>query len=239
MTPSHAEVARTLAHGRLPGRLRIGRATEPATLPHATDRSGRPLILASDRTVPGPAGPQVVLSVEDVPPVVDAPSLGCARIGGRLRRLPPAEQRAAVDDFAAANPDPGLLDVGRGASLFAVDVTRVRLDHRGGGHEVDPAEFAAAIPDPLHELERDLLRDLADHHAAQVEGYFRFLLAVAGVGACPSPPRAVRLDRYGFVVATGAPGWVRLNFHRPVHCRHELAQLLHPVLSCHHHRPPA
>lgn len=49
------------------------------------------------------------------------------------------------------------------------------------------------------------------------------------------PSRPVRLNRYGFVVDIGGPDprWVRPDFHRPIHCRHELAQLLHPILCLH------
>lgn len=233
MAPSHAELARTLARGRLPATLRAGDLR--GRMHHATDRTGRPLVLLRDgdalrRALPGTIAVPAELSVTDVPPLPGAPSLGQVRISGPLRRLEPAGARAAADEFAQANPVPDLLDLGQGAGMYAMDVAAVVLEHRGTAHTIDLASYAEAEPDPLHELERDLLADLADHHGPRVESYFRFLLAVAGVPCCEQPPRPVRLDRYGFVVDLGSRGWARLNFDRPVYCRHELAQLLHPVL---------
>jgi hypothetical protein len=240
MRPSRAEIARTLARGRLPGRLQLDGRPAPAPVPHATDRTGRPLLLVRDDDDLGAALRDghlaVTLSVMDVPPVERAPSLGRVRIDGRVRRLSAGEAAAAVQEFAESNPVADLLDVGRGASLWLVNVDRVRLDNPCATVDVEPAWYAAAAPDPLHELERDLLADLADHHAEQIESYFRCLLALTGK-PCRTIPRAVRLDRYGFIVdigdRDGAPAddqWVRLSFPRPVHCRHDLAHLLHPVL---------
>jgi uncharacterized protein DUF2470 len=244
MRPSRAEVARTLARGRLPGRLRLDGLPAPAPVTHATDRTGRPLLLVrdgDDLDTALPASPGVTLSVEDVPPVDGAPSLGQLRIEGRPRRLASAEASAAVQEFADGNPVADLLDVGHGASLWLVNVDRVRLDQPLATVDIEPAWYAAAAPDPLHELERDLLADLADHHAPQIESYLRCLLALTG-RPCRSAPRAVRLDRYGFIVDTSEPAadhWVRLSFPRPVHCRHDLAHLLHPVLFPTCPDPPA
>jgi hypothetical protein len=238
--PSRPEIARTLARGRLPGRLQLDGRPEPAPVRHATDRTGRPLLLVRDDDDLGAAlrdgRPAVTLSVVDVPPVERAPSLGRVRIDGRARLLAGGEAAGAVQEFAEGNPIADLFDVGRGASMWLVDVDRVRLDHPLATVDVEPAWYAAAAPDPLHELERDLLTDLAGHHASQIESYFRCLLALTGK-PCRTVPRAVRLDRYGFIVDIGEPGsepaadhWVRLSFPRPVHCRHDLAHLLHPVL---------
>jgi hypothetical protein len=239
MKPSPAEIARTLTRGRLPGRLQPAGHAAPLALAHATDRTGRPLIL-----LPGgdqvEAGAGATLTVVDVPPLPQAPSLGRVRVEGRVHRLADEDAAAAVHVFAEANPVAGLLDVGRGASLCRIDVTRVRLDRGPTMVDVDLAGYAAAEPDPLHELERDLLADLAGHHRAQIESYLRCLLALTGRPA-RIPPRPLRLDRYGFLVDIGEPDrWVRLSFHRPVHCRHDLAHLLHPVLfpTCADGPPP-
>jgi hypothetical protein len=250
MRPSRAEVARTLARGRLPGLLQLDGLPEPAPVRHATDPTGRPLLLVRDDDDLDAAllacdRPAVRLSVQDVPPVERAPSLGRVRIDGRARRLPAGEAAAAVQDFAEGNPIADLFDVGRGTSMWLVNVDRVRLDNPLTTVDIEPAWYAAASPDPLHELERDLLADLADHHAPQIDSYFRCLLALTG-NPCRTAPRAVRLDRYGFIVDIGGPDsepapehWVRLSFPRPVHCRHDLAHLLHPVLFPTCPDPPA
>jgi hypothetical protein len=240
MRPSRAEIARTLARGRLPGRLRLDGRPEPAPVHHATDRTGRPLLLVRDDgdldAAMRDGRPAVTLSVVDIPPVDRAPSLGRLRIDGRARRLAAGEAAAAVQEFAEGNPIADLFDVGRGMSMWLVNVDRVRLDRPQATVDIEPAWYAAAVPDPLHELEQDLLADLTDHHAPQIESYFRCLLALTGK-PCVTAPRAVRLDRYGFIVDIGEPGgelvddhWVRLSFPRPVHCRHDLAHLLHPIL---------
>jgi hypothetical protein len=228
MRPSPAEIARTLVRGRLPGLLHLPGRPEPVAMPHATDRTGRPLVLVRDGDDLVAAA--AALSVEDVPPLPRAPSLGRVRVDGRLHRLASDEAAAAVHEFAEANPIAGLLDVGRGASICRLDVSAVRLDRGHATVDIDPIGYAGAEPDPLHELERDLLLDLAGHHATQIESYFRCLLAMTG-RPTRTPPRPLRLDRYGFLVDIGEPDrCVRLSFHRPVHCRHDLAHLLHPVL---------
>jgi hypothetical protein len=267
MFPSPAEIVRTLVRGRLTGTLRFGAGPELAVL-HATDCAGAPMVLTHEddavalaARVAGLAGsagaPTVVLRVDDVPPVPGAPSLGRARISGRLRRLAGDAATAAAIEFAESNPVADLLSVGREATIHRVDLDWARLELPRSTEDgeafrstvdVDVDDYIAADPDPLHEVERDLLLDLADHHAEQIEHQFRRALAAARL-AWRSAPRAVRVDRYGFVVDIGAADaatadagaargrWVRLNFPRPVRDQHELAHLLHPALFHGHPTP--
>lgn len=109
-----------------------------------------------------------------------------ARVDGRIHRLTAAQAATAADEFAAANPTTDLLDVGRTASLYAITVDRVRIHMSRSIREVPVTDYLAAEPDPLHDVEQDLLRDLADHHAPQVENYFRFLLAISGIACWPN-----------------------------------------------------
>ncbi|GAB3426285.1 hypothetical protein [Flindersiella endophytica] len=258
MRPSAAEVARTLARGPLRGSLRIALGTRLKDVQHAGDSSGRPLVLAKDGSplaaalpLPGAPGPTALLYVQDVPPVDGAPSLGAVRIAGRLRRLSEAEVAAAKLEFADANPANDLLDVGHGATIGRLEVERVQLEpsdwlvHDAGLHrpihDLDLDAYRTAPADPLHAIERDLLLDLSDHHTAQIESYLRCALSAAGL-ACVAAPRTVRVDRYGFTAATGAPEssppdrrWVRVAFARPVRDHRDLAALLHPLLF--HSRP--
>ncbi|WP_189169490.1 DUF2470 domain-containing protein [Pilimelia anulata] len=233
-----AEVARTLLNGRLAGALRCDGSGEALAVCHATDCTGRPMVLVRDgddlarallwRTAAG--DPLAVLTVPDDPPVLGAPSRGRASVAGRLRRVPDPELRTARIEFAEANPVPALFDVGAGAALYRIDIEEIRLHAPGEHHLIDADDYIAADPDPLHVVERDILLDLADHHSPEMEGYFRAMLAAAGIG-CPQPPRAVRLDRYGFVVHVGGPDpTIRLEFPVPVRDEQDLAHLLHPVL---------
>ncbi len=244
MRPTAAEVARTLARGRLEGTVKFADGTALTAIKHATDRSGRPLLLSRRgdglaeallaRT--GAEAPRVWLSVDDVPPFPGAPKLGHVRLSGVLRRVPSRAVRSAVLEFAQSNPVPDLFDVGADVTLHLLEVQRVSVDKSGVTELIDPVSYAAAEPDPLHECERDLLEDLADHHGAQIDRLVKRLLKHHDI-ACPAPPRAVRLDRYGFVVDLGAPAeapkrdrWMRLEFMRGVRSQHDLAHLLHPIL---------
>jgi hypothetical protein len=240
MGPSFAEIARTLSVGRLPGLLRVSGSPGPLAVRHATDCVGRPMVaarLGSDvaralGAVDGRGRVAAMLCIEDRPPVEGAPSLGRVRVGGWVHRLDAEEAEAAKHEFAEANPVADLLDVGSTVTLYAIEVDRVQVQRGATIVEVDVEAFIAADPDPLHEVEQDLLADLAGHHAGETEHYFRRALGAAGV-ECDVVPRAVRLDRYGFTVDAGRQRtrtWYRLEFTRPVRDRRDLARALHPVL---------
>lgn len=239
MSQSAAEIVRTLLQGRLPGAFTIDGGPSGGTLLHALDRQGRPLLLSRRGDVLNDLvnadGAPVQLAVADSPPVTDAPSHGRAVVSGRLQPLSADDAAVAVHEFAEANPVADLFDVGRDVSMYAIDVGWARLERDAGTTNIPAVEYAAASPDPLHEVEEDLLVDLADHHAPQIESFATRVLGAAGVVPA-NPPRAVRLDRYGFLVdiGTGSVGsgsrWARLEFTRAVRDQHDLAHLLHPVL---------
>ncbi|MCD0443950.1 hypothetical protein LO763_09970 [Glycomyces sp. A-F 0318] len=245
MRPSAAEVARTLARGRLGGVLRFADGAPVTGFHHATDRIGRPLLLAAPGDglaarlrASGPA--EVRLTVDDVPPHRGAPSLGRVRLSGILLPVPRSATRPAVLEYARSRPIPELFDVGDRITMHRIEIDRVSFSRSGAAEAIDPAEYAAAEPDPLHECERDLLDDLARHHMAQLGHHLRHLLDAKGT-AYDGTPRVRRLDRYGLVVDLGdapaGPGrrWLRLEFARPVSGRHDLAHLMHPILfHCHH-----
>ncbi|SDD37640.1 hypothetical protein [Glycomyces harbinensis] len=246
MRPSAAEVARTLARGRLKGALRFADGIPVTGFHHATDRTGRPLLLAAPgdeitgRLRESGAAPDVSLTVDDVPPLRGAPSLGRIRLTGTLSRVPETATRAAVLEYARSNPIPELFDVGDRITMHRIELRRVSLNRPGSTEEIDPLDYAAAEPDPLHECEGDLLQDLAHHHSAQLDHHLRHLLEAKGA-AYAGVPRAMRLDRYGFVIDLGddtagpAHGrWLRLEFARPVCSQHDLAHLMHPILFHHH-----
>jgi hypothetical protein len=158
-------------------------------------------------------------------------------VSGWASALAGTEARQAALDFVDIDPVGDLLDVGRGQVIFRMAAAEVRLERGGALVDIDPDEYAAAEPDPLHAIEWDLLTDLADHHVPEMAGFIRRQLAESGHTQSPgTQPRVVRLDRYGFVVALGVPGReyrARLAFPRRVEDRADLARLLHPVLCRH------
>lgn len=250
MQPSPAEVARTLAAGRLTGTAYVACRPGPHPIRHVTDQSGQLLLLTREGAVPakvlrpadGADDTAVVLDIPDAPPVLGAPSLGRVWISGWATELGGDDAVAAALDYAAIDPVGDLLDIGKGAVLHRVDVAEVRLERNGVTIDVDVDDYAAAEPDPLHDEEGDLLADLGDHHVGEMAGFIGRQLRASGHEHTPGyAPTVVRLDRYGFVVALGPPGaryCARLAFPRPVADRLDLARLLHPVL-CDRCRPAA
>jgi len=237
MQPTHAEVARTLAAGHLPGTAYIVCGPGPLPVRHVTDANGRVLLLSpTDGAVAAALRPQdggddtaMVLDISDVPPMAGAPALGRVWVSGWATRLDGDEARAAALDYADIDPSGDLLDVGAGQVLHRLDVAEVRYERHDKLVDVDVDEFAEATPDPLSRIEFDLIADLADHHMAEMSAYVRKHL---GKAAQPvNEPRVVRMDRYGFLVRLD-DRLARMAFPRPVTDRHDLAHLLHPVL-CH------
>ncbi|GHJ06668.1 hypothetical protein TPA0907_10350 [Micromonospora humidisoli] len=247
MAPTPAELIRTLVAGRLPGLVHLAHRPGPFHVRHATDAEGRVLLLVpvfSDLAAElDPAAARdvaVVLDVLDLPPAAGAPSAGRAWVSGWAVPLTGDPARRAAVDFAAVDPTGDLLDVGSRFRLHRFEVAEARLDTAGVVHRVDPGEYAAAEPDPVHPDEAALLADLADHHGPQVTAYLRRRLGLAD-----GEPRVVRLDRYGLVVALGGPGdrrRARLPFPHPVTDLSELSRLLHPLLctrsAAHPHSRP-
>ncbi|SCL37349.1 Protein of unknown function [Micromonospora rhizosphaerae] len=243
MRPSPAEIVRTLVAGRLPALAHLAHRPGPHHVRHVTDPEGRVLLLvpvvsdlaAALRPADGEADVALVLDVLDLPPAAGAPSLGRAWVSGWAARLDGDEARRAALDFAAAEPTGDLLDVGTRFHLFRFEVVEARWERADSVRRIDPGAYAEAEPDPLHPVEAELLADLADHHADQVAGYLRRQLGLADDNP-GGPPRVVRIDRYGMVVAYGRPGArrrARLAFPQPVSDHAELARLLHPMLCRH------
>jgi Protein of unknown function (DUF2470) len=237
MQPSHAELARTLASGHLPAVAHIACRPGPLPVRHVTDAHGRLLLLspadgsftAALRPQPGTDDTAMVLDITDVPPVAGSPALGRVWVSGWAARLEGGELRQAVLDYADIDASGDLLDVGDTKVLHRLDVAEVRYERNEDLVDVDPDDFAAATPDPLRQIEFDLIADLADHHLAEMSAYVRRQLGSAFQPK--NEPQVVRLDRYGFMVRLDDK-LARLAFPRPVTDRHDLAHLLHPVL-CH------
>jgi hypothetical protein len=249
MQPTPAEVARTLAHNRVPAAVHIACRPGPRTAHQTTDCAGRPLLLVREsdpiatalRPRSGARDVAVAVCVEDRAPVPGAPAAGRVWVSGWAAPITgDTRERTAAIEFAEANPHDDLLDIGRGVALYRVEVREVRLEADQVIRSIDPEEYIAADPDPLRDTESDLLLDLIGHHGTRMRPYLTRRLAQAGLAAQPGRrPRPVRVDRYGFVVAAYADHddlgdtFVRVPFPRPVRDRLDLARLLHPVLFPH------
>jgi hypothetical protein len=237
MQPSHAELARTIAAGGLPASAHIACRPGPFPVRHVTDQEGRVLLLAPAdgaltlalRPIDGSDDTAIVLDITDVPPTSGAPSLGRVWVAGWAVALRGDEAREAAIEYSEMDAADDLLDVGAGQVLHRMEVAEVRLERNGMTFDIDPDAYALATPDPLRNVEFDLVADLADHHVPEMGEYLRRQL---GPAALPGDePTVVRLDRYGFWVRLGNR-YARLSFPRPVTDRADLAHLLHPVL-CH------
>ncbi|MFD8594875.1 DUF2470 domain-containing protein [Kitasatospora sp. NPDC059646] len=141
----------------------------------------------------------------------------------------------------------GLLTRSPGGATPAAEGVLLRLepDHLAvddlWGSEccVDPAELAAADPDPLAADEPRMLQHLAAAHADRL-----LLLGARALGDRPAGPaprqlrevRPVALDRHGLrlrLLGAGpaAPLDVRFDFHRPVGHPDELPEAMHRLFA--------
>jgi len=229
MRPTPAEVARTLAGGRLPGIAHVAGHPGRLRVRHVTPGDGDPLLLAAvDTEVAAALRPgRIVLAVDDVPPVMGAPSRGRLWLTGAVARLHGTAALAAADAYAEVNATGDLLDVGHGHALFRLTTDEVRVANGRALVEVDPADFRAAAPDPLAGDEGRLLADLNDHHRAQLTA----LLERVTERSAPPDCRALRIDRYGLTIGPGHAGpRIRLGFPRPVATVCEVTHLVHALL---------
>ncbi|GGS77697.1 MULTISPECIES: DUF2470 domain-containing protein [Streptomyces] len=150
--------------------------------------------------------PSAVLEFADVAPVP---------VRGRIRaRLWMAGRLAVEDGYLAFHP------------------TRLVLRGPSGSVVIDPAEFAAAAPDPLATAEARLLTHLADCHGDAVERLTRLVDAGSLHGVVRVRPLAV--DRHGLTLRierTGGHGDVRLPFHAPADDVSQLTERMHVLLA--------
>ncbi|MFF9365654.1 DUF2470 domain-containing protein [Streptomyces griseoluteus] len=153
----------------------------------------------------------------------------------------PRGEPTAVLEFADAAPVPvrrrirarlwlaGRLSR-RGARLL-FRPTRVVLRRPSGSVLLDPAEYAAARPDPLATAEAQLLTHLADSHPDAVERLTRLVRPESLHAVTRVAPLAV--DRHGLTLRierTRAHGDVRLAFHTPADDVPQLTERMHALL---------
>ncbi|MFI5958510.1 DUF2470 domain-containing protein [Cryptosporangium sp. NPDC051539] len=257
MEPTPAEIARTLAAGHLPARVRTdcgldGRPVTEFAVTHVTDRMGRVLLLLAEdspvdralRPVAADGDAVAQLLIADRQPVPSSPWHGRITMSGWATRLSGVSSHRAAMDFAEVSPVGELLDVGRGSVLYRLDLAEIEWATPGydaPGTEpdglrrvdVDVDAFLDAEPDPFGADEQKLLADLADHH----EDLLSELCAQARETAIPGADsaRALRLDRYGLTLGVDVDGeerWIRAGFRHPIADLRELAEVFHLLACC-------
>jgi hypothetical protein len=232
MGATTAEVARTMASGRLLGVVHLRGHPDRLRVRHATGADGNPLLLtrrtgalaAALRPRPGETGTAAVLSVDDAPPAPGAPCHGRLWLSGWASLLAGPPARAAALAYAELNPCSDLLDLGEGHVLYRLEVAEVRLASGQRLTEIDPDDYRAAAPDPLHREEPELLAEFASNDARRLRELY---VALAG-HRLPAGARAVRVDRFGVVLVVPdarSPRRMRLEFPIPLTDRAQLAQL--------------
>ncbi|HWC79884.1 MAG TPA: DUF2470 domain-containing protein [Pseudonocardiaceae bacterium] len=159
------------------------------------------------------------------------PVRGLLWITGWLRLLAPEDGRAAALIVAEAQPDVRLLDIGYGmVALRLAAASMVLADGEGSG-SLEPADFAAARPDPFCRYEDHWLRHLDLAHR-DVVGMLTRLLPEALRGGHVRP---LGLDRYGLrlrVETAEDDHDVRLAFSQAVDTPAKLGLELRRMVGC-------
>ncbi|WP_199589075.1 DUF2470 domain-containing protein [Blastococcus sp. TF02A-26] len=233
--PSAAERARTVATCSAAWVHTLGEGTAPvlaATTTAAGDvllvvpRSGG-LAAAVRRSPLGDLPARLTVTRRTVLPLRD-PVRGQLELVGWLTPVPHDEEAALVLDFADACPADVLLDVGLTACLLRLDLAEVLLTEGAGCTEVDPAEFAAARPDPLAADEVDLLGE----HARPLAELCARVRLWAGED---DGVHLLGVDRFGILFRVECPASrydLRVPFPAAVADRPALGAALDDLLRC-------
>ncbi|WP_240796197.1 DUF2470 domain-containing protein [Streptomyces sp. RFCAC02] len=161
-----------------------------------------------------------VMDITDVAPVA-VPHRVRARgwVAGWLTAVRDGdEHREAARILAERHPGSPL--PGDAWALLRLEVGEAYTDDLWGEAQVEPDEFAAALPDPVARHEADLLQHLAASHGEQVWSLCSLLGDEQG-GACPAwdAITPLSLDRFGLRVRLRSVGTVcdaRFDFPEPV-----------------------
>ncbi|SEO84798.1 DUF2470 domain-containing protein [Trujillonella endophytica] len=225
-----AERARTVA-ARAGAALCIAGREPARPLAHATTVAGQVLLLvpaggeavATVEASPG-ADVSALLMVSDRAPVpLRDPVRGQVWLSGWLTPVADRDLRAAALEFADVRPAGDLLDVGGATTLLRLDLAEIVLREGERCTEVGPADYVAARPDPLLEVETRMLTHVDRCHPEVLEGLAR-LLPADTVGA-DDVVRPLALDRFGYRLRIERPGGhtdARVAFPRPLTCAGQL-----------------
>lgn len=172
-----------------------------------------------------------------------------AWIRGVLRPVPDREISVLLDQIAAVDPNPALLQVVSprsvscsrhvGANDSDIDYALLRLTPESavladatGAESVDVHELLAARPDPFCAIEAHWLQHLDSAHSDMVA---RLAAAKLPPQLRRGPARPLAVDRYGMWLRVEAPEGdrdVRLSFPRPVEDVLSLNRAVRALLGC-------
>jgi heme iron utilization protein len=210
--PSHSERCRTLLSRARHGTL-CTLARDPEGVPFgslvalASDAAGRPLLLLSElaehtRNLHGSPRASILVTAaatgaDDLLAHARVTLVGsCARIDDD------ASTRAARDTFLAAHPSAATYASFKDFAMYRLDPSAVRyVGGFGRMSWVDPADYAAAEPDPLAPHEAGIVEHMNDDHHDAVLAYAR---ALAGIDAA-TRAQMLAVDRHGFDLVAVTP----------------------------------
>lgn len=194
--PNHAERARSVA-ARGGQAAIVGTGVPPSRpLVHHVWADGSAALLLPD-TDPllrhvGDDGCAVMLEIADPAPVdLREPVRALLWITGVLAH--PADARRMAAAVAEVRPDPGLLDLGHGATLVRLQPGSVVVSDGDGTAALRPAALAAARPDPFCLAESRFLAHLEETHPEVLRALTSWLPA----GLRDGRVRPLGADRYG------------------------------------------
>jgi heme iron utilization protein len=237
--PTHAERARTVVAVQSRGALStLAATTGPdvvagvrgpnaiigmpfgSVVTYGTDAAGRPSFFVStlaEHTRNLDADPRAsLLVVEDTPAGADPLASARVTLMGTVSEVTEAGERAAArEGYLAANPNAFYVDYGDFRCL-RLEVAAVRyVGGFGRMSWVDPGDYAAAEPDPLHPVAAAVLGHMNADHADALVTLCRAFGGRAGVVAASM----TAVDRYGFEVVAAFEGdrreAVRIGFRSP------------------------
>jgi hypothetical protein len=238
LRPTVAERARTVA-GRSAAAVCAAGIDGSRVLGHATTAEGQVLVVV-------PTGGDVctavrssadgdlaaLLMVTDHAPVpLREPVRAQAWLSGWLTPVREADRKAALLAFADVAPVGALLDVGQAATLLRLDLAEVVLGECGTVTEVTPEDYLAATPDPLAEVEAQVLQHLDVAHPEELA-----LLRARVPGAWREDADDVRplgLDRCGFrlrIEQRYGHRDVRVPFAEPITTPDDLGPAVHRLM---------
>ncbi len=237
--PTTAERVRS-ACARAAGAMLVADDVAPATtaLHHLLPGGSFAVSLASECALAalahaaGTDGTETVLELTDYAPLpLREPVRSLVWIRGRLQCVPDHAVRGMVNMIASDHPNPALLDIGSGQTLFLLEVESVVVADAAGAETVGLHELMTAEPDPFCEFESAWLRHLDTDHPEVLARLAGKLPAALRRGRV----RPLGLDRYGVrlrVEATDGDHDVRLPFGAPVQDVPALGRAIRLLMGC-------